>query len=87
MRTLVIAFALLLSGCTLHAGVVVHPPSKDAPEITRMDNPLGVLRLEHKFGNKTVGYCEHTSSIPVRERGYGLNVCGIMREIGVIYVR
>ena len=87
MKILPLALALLLPGCTLHAGLVVHPPSKDAPEITRMDNPLGVLRLEHKFGDKTVGYCEHISSIPVREYGYGLNVCGVMREIGTIYAR
>lgn len=51
------------------------------PESTGTANPFGVLRLE-TYNKQCMpprfrGVAEHRSSIPVWERGYGLNYLGI----------
>ena len=65
----IILLFLLLQGCVTFAGIAVHPDI-DNPEYSG-SNPLFVLRIEK--GNL---FCEHVSSIPDVEKGYGLNMCG-----------
>jgi hypothetical protein len=65
----IILLALLLQGCATFIGVAVHSDI-DKPEYSG-NNPLFVLRVEHENM-----FCEHISSIPDVEKGYGLNICG-----------
>lgn len=65
----VIFISMLLQGCTVFTGVAYHS-SYDKPEY-QSNNPLGVIRIENKGF-----FCEHISSIPDTEIGYGINMCG-----------
>jgi hypothetical protein len=66
---------LLLQGCTFYGGLSMHLETKDAPEFYA-PNPIGILGLEKKHKQFT-GFCEHRSSIPYYETGWGLNECGV----------
>lgn len=70
---------LFLSGCAFQAGVSFHSENGDAPEVTGMDNPIGILRGVYRQDNGEF-FCEHLSSIPVWEQGYGFNHCGYVYE-------
>jgi len=72
---------LLTAGCTtpsVQVGISAHTPGADRPEIQGMGNPLGIVRGAWGQGFKIEGFCEHISSIPVWEQGYGLNHCGVL---------
>ena len=82
MCILAVLFALVITpGCSVHTGIGVHTPGADAPEISGMDNPLGIisLRSKEKWGDVR-GECTHVSSLPVWEKGYGFNYCAGMVE-------
>jgi len=66
----IILLTLLLQGCSTFVGVAYHL-NVDKPEYNG-SNPLLVIRSEYENG-----FCEHISSIPDREKGYGLNMCGV----------
>ena len=72
-----VASASLLSGCKIFGGVMVHNRKLDGPEYGG-SNPLGFLRAETDDGRY---FCQHTSSIPDTEKGYGLNTCGIKTRL------
>ena len=60
----------------------MHTVNLDAPEVQGMSNPIGIVRVHKKFKNDLIVYCEHISSIPTTEKGYGFNHCGILRRFG-----
>jgi len=66
----ILILTLLLQGCSTFVGVAYHLDT-DNPEYSE-SNPLFILRGEYKNG-----FCEHISSIPDKEKGYGLNMCGV----------
>jgi len=66
----VVLLSILLQGCSTFIGVAYHLDI-DNPEYSG-SNPLLVIRSEYKNG-----FCEHISSIPDIEEGYGLNMCGM----------
>jgi len=76
----VLVAAHILTGCTAQVGLSTLATGYAKPELTAMANPLGIVRLSADYKRFT-GFCEHISSIPVYERGYGLNHCGILLEI------
>lgn len=65
--------ALLLSGCSVSAGVAIRGDGNDY--LNRLENPLGVVRLEHQFSDKLTGSCTHVSSIPDNYDRPGTNFC------------
>lgn len=65
----------------MYAGVSFHPETFDAPEVTGLQNPLGIVRFEQQLSERTKLFCEHVSSIPVHEDGYGLNHCGVLIQL------
>ena len=65
----------ILSSCTFYGGVSVHPESLSKPEYYA-PNPIGILGGEYQY-NRWISFCEHRSSIPYWEQGYGLNECGV----------
>jgi len=66
----VLITVLSLLGYPTFIGVAYHLDI-DAPEYSG-NNPMFILRGEYKNG-----FCEYISSIPDREQGYGLNMCGV----------
>lgn len=77
MRSLFTALCVLaLSGCSItpYVGISLHSEGADAPEFYA-PNPIGIIGLEKKIGRFSL-FCEHRSSIPYLEEGYGLNECG-----------
>lgn len=72
-----VAGLFLLQGCIIRAGLAVHPVRTDKPEYDE-PNPLGVIRFE---SDDRTFFCEHISSIPKTEQGYGLNMCGFMTDL------
>lgn len=64
---------IALQGCTTYAGLAVHS-SKDSPEYDGA-NPLFVIRSQSE-DERFFYFCEHVSSVPDTEKGYGLNMCG-----------
>ena len=77
MRALLLT--LSLTACTPYVGLPVHPAHVDAPE-HYAPNPIGIVGAEYERGPWSV-FCEHSSSIPRKERGAGWNVCGVKRAI------
>lgn len=73
----------LLLGLSMYAGISFHAEDYGAPEVQGLDNPLGIVRLEHRLNSHTKVFCEHISSIPAVERGIGFNHCGILIPIKV----
>lgn len=71
----IIICIILLSGCTIHAGIGVHSPL-DEPEV-RLSNPLGIVSIEKNINNGRF-ICTHISSLYVTEVGLGLNTCAAM---------
>jgi len=70
---------VLLSGCSFSAGISVHSPNLDNPEI-QLNPVLGIMRAEHH--NKNLSYfCEHISAITQKEQGAGLNHCGVLIKL------
>jgi len=53
----------------------MHLEKQDAPEFYA-PNPIGILGGEYKMSRFST-FCEHRSSIPYREYGWGLNECGV----------
>jgi hypothetical protein len=85
MKALLVVF-LCLPACSIYTGLSVHPESLDAPEFNA-PNPIGILGAEYTKGRYT-GFCEHRSSIPYTEEGYGLNECGVkisLDSLGVTF--
>jgi len=72
----IIFIIFLLSGCTVYGGLSAHTEHYDKPEIQGMENPIGIIRGEIPLNNTTKIFCEHLSSIPTYEQGYGFNHCG-----------
>lgn len=70
--------AYLLS---VYIGIGIHAEDLDYPEVQGLDNPIGIVRLEQKVNERVDGYCEHISSIPTWEQGYGFNHCGFTLRI------
>ena len=74
-KVILSSLILLLTGCsTTFIGIAAHP-SMDKPEYNGK-NPMFIIRGDKEMGAFT-GFCEHISSIPDKEDGYGLNMCGI----------
>ena len=73
MKTLILTLFLILQGCTTYAGIAVHS-GLDRPEYNG-SNPLFVIRSQAE-NNNAFAFCEHISSVPDKEKGYGLNLCG-----------
>ena len=65
---------LLLPGCTTYVGIAAHS-NIDNPEYSA-ENPLFTVRATVQKNN-FIGFCQHISSIKDKEKGYGLNLCGI----------
>lgn len=69
-----VAVFLCLAGCQTYVGLSVHPQGADAPEFYA-PNPIGIVGAEWRHEEITL-FCEHRSSIPHIEAGFGLNECG-----------
>lgn len=79
-RLTMVACIIMLSGCqSVYVAIGVHPPGLDAPEHFA-PNPVGAVGAETIPFHKVTGFCEHISSIPYYEDGYGFNWCGVRRE-------
>jgi hypothetical protein len=75
----------ILTGCgtTLYLGAGAHAVRHDAPEIDGEDNPLGYIRIEAPEWHRVHLECQHVSSLPRLEDGYGFNGCaGMLRVWG-----
>lgn len=85
-RLIVICLATLLTACngkvTGYAGMDMGLP-KSSPKYD-MDNPIGRFGVRYTTEADTEIYCEHLSSIPDTDDGYGLNRCGaaILFDLG-----
>ena len=62
-------------------GFGIHADKSARPEIQGLDNPIGIVRMSNKWDNGLETYCEHISSIPTWEKGYGFNHCGVLMRI------
>lgn len=69
----IIFISIFLQGCTTYVGIAIHP-AFDRPEYNG-GNPLLNVRSQIE-SDRYFSFCEHVSSIPDREKGYGLNMCG-----------
>jgi hypothetical protein len=72
--------AFFMSGCSVYGGMAMHHERWDAPEIN-LPNPIGIIGAEYRADENVVLYCEHLSSIPLQESGYGLNLCGFRYHV------
>lgn len=72
---------IMLTGCSqisIQAGMSFNDEQGGQPEIANFPPPLGILRFEYETDSNSDIFCEHISSIPNAEIGYGLNHCGVL---------
>lgn len=79
MLSIWMIFTANLCGCTVYTGLAAHLEKHDDPEFNG-NNPLGIIGAEYDYG-RFRGFCEHQSSIPDWEVGYGFNECGVIVKI------
>lgn len=63
-----------------NAGVSLSNNTQAQPEV-KLQDPLGILRVQYKTEKESVIFCEHISSIPKKEIGRGLNHCGFLIKL------
>ena len=83
MRICALLISLVLQSCSaldFKAGISFADENSAAPEVN-LPNPLGILRIEYPTENNNTIFCEHISSLPLEEKGSGLNHCGFLIEL------
>lgn len=62
-------------------GIALHTTRLDDPEISDLDNPIGIAQIDLNFSERAKAFCKHETSIRNNEVGFGLNECGLMYRI------